>query len=202
MNESVYCIKPLTGALDWAQIPSAPIDNLQWSQPVSIAAWGQACYDAEALYVRLHAEEQNIRAEERDTLGMPCEDSCLEFFFCPEAGDLRYFNIEFNPNCCLYLGIGSGNADLTRLAPENAQELLCPKVLRDDKGWEVSYRIPFAFIRRFFPAFSPRPGKLMAGNFYKCGDLTPIPHFLSWNKIDSETPCFHLPTSFGTLQFT
>mgnify|MGYP002518502900 CR=1 FL=1 len=30
------------------------------------------------------AKEKDIRKEETDVLGMPCYDSCLEFFFCPK----------------------------------------------------------------------------------------------------------------------
>jgi hypothetical protein len=36
-------------------------------------------------------------------------------------------------------------------------------------------------------------------NFYKCGDLTAHPHFLSWNPIDLPKPDFHRPEFFGTL---
>ena len=39
----------------------------------------------------------------------------------------------------------------------------------------------------------------MRGNFYKCGNLTTNKHYLAWNHVDSETPNFHVPESFGTL---
>ncbi len=41
----------------------------------------------------------------------------------------------------------------------------------------------------------------MRGNFYKCGDETPQPHYISWNPIDMPTPNFHVPQFFGTLEF-
>jgi hypothetical protein len=37
-------------------------------------------------------------------------------------------------------------------------------------------------------------------NFYKCGDETPEPHFLSWNPIDLPKPNFHVPQFFGQLE--
>ena len=39
------------------------------------------------------------------------------------------------------------------------------------------------------------------GNFYKCGDMLSKPHFLSWNPIDTPSPDFHVPASFGLLTF-
>ena len=95
------------------------IDTHIQNESVDISATGQVCYDEEALYVRLTAKEKNIRAEGKGPLDAPCEDSCLEFFFCPMMEDNRYFNIEYNPNCCIYLGFASGVHDLVRLIPEN-----------------------------------------------------------------------------------
>ena len=44
-------------------------------------------------------------------------------------------------------------------------------------------------------------GRTMRANFYKCGDLLPRPHFLSWNAISLPRPDFHCPEFFGTLRF-
>ena len=38
-------------------------------------------------------------------------------------------------------------------------------------------------------------------NFYKCGDDTTKPHYLSWNPVKTENPDFHRPEFFGTLNF-
>src|SRR5690625_7843138 len=38
-------------------------------------------------------------------------------------------------------------------------------------------------------------------NFYKCGDETETPHYLSWNPIDTARPDFHQPSYFGRLLF-
>ena len=86
---------------DWSSIPSLPIDQLLWTESTDITAQAQICYDSDALHVRLSAQEAHIRAEHTGVLGMPCEDSCLEFFFSPICGDTRYLNFEFNPNGCV-----------------------------------------------------------------------------------------------------
>ena len=43
-------------------------------------------------------------------------------------------------------------------------------------------------------------GQKIRGNFYKCGDKTPEPHFLSWSPIDLPKPNFHVPEFFGLLE--
>ena len=168
--------------------------------PLGIRAHAQLLWNEEAFYVHLFAAEKEIRAEERGLLGMPCEDSCLEFFFSPCPGDRRYFNLEFNPNACLYLGIGSSIEDLTRLIPEGgAEALFRPIVKRTADGWEIFYQVPFSFVRRFFPDFEPQEGLRLRANLYKCGDLTVRPHFLSWSPITVIPVSFHRPDDFGEI---
>ena len=41
----------------------------------------------------------------------------------------------------------------------------------------------------------------LRANFYKCGDGTSVPHFLSWSHIETETPDFHCPEFFGNMHF-
>ena len=195
-----YTITKKSEALDWTTIPVAPIDIHLQEEMVDIAATAQLCYDKEAIFVRLTAKEANIRAEYTDVLSQVCEDSCLEFFFSPIWGDDRYFNIEYNPNCCVYLGMGSGVHDLIRLVP-GAPIPFSPKAIRTEDGWEITYQIPFEFIRRFFPEFVPTSGTKMRGNFYKCGDKTVQQHYLCWNMITSNPVSFHRPCDYGILEF-
>ena len=194
-----YSILTKTDALRQDEIPSAAIDTVLWLPDPGIRASAQVTWDMSALYVHLSAKEKAIRAEHTDPLGMPCEDSCLEFFFRPLADDTRYINLEFNPNACFYAGIGHSGKDLIRLAPD--PETFAAHPARTADGWEISYTVPFSFIRMFFPSFAPKSGDLMYGNFFKCGDLTEKEHYLSWNPVTSETPNFHRSEDFGLLRF-
>ncbi len=194
-----YTITPIQGAANWSAIPALPIDVQLWGTKTDITAQAQLCYDSEALHVRLSATEAHIRAEETGPLGSPCQDSCLEFFFCPMEDDRRYFNIEFNPNGCMYLGFGNDRYTLIRLVSE--KKILVPDIRRTSDGWELFYSIPFAFIRNFFPGFEAKAGKVMRANFYKCGDLTVNEHYLSWNPIDNPKPNYHLPDYFAPITF-
>ena len=62
-------------------------------------------------------------------------------------------------------------------------------------SWTVAMLIPYDLIgidRDNVPVS-------VRGNFYKCGDLTAHPHFLSWNPIGTPKPDFHRPEYFGEL---
>jgi len=194
-----YTIVKKGAALNWQQVPALEIDNLLWTEKSDIQAKAQLCYDEKAIYVHLSAVEENIRAEHTSVTGMPCEDSCLEFFFSPYEGDERYFNIEYNPNCCMYLGMGTNVETLVRLLPE--VEPFHPEARRTEDGWEIFYTIPLSFINMFFPDFRLESGRKMRANCFKCGDLTVNPHFFSWNPVTSETPAFHRPCDFGLMHF-
>lgn len=194
-----YTVSHVDGEPDWSVVSSLDIDNQQWLDPVDITAHAQLCYDDETFYVRMWAEEEDIRAEypASDLLANTYEDSCLEFFISPVAGDPRYMNFEFNPNCAVGAQIGTEKANRTRLV--RADDLYQAAAMRTETGWEITYRIPFDFIRQFYPDFSVEPGLVLRGNFYKCGNLTEAKHYISWNSIDSDTPNFHVPECFGEL---
>lgn len=193
-----YAITRVTGQPDWSAIPALNIDEQLWRPRVDIAAFARIGWDDQHLYVHLNAVEAHIRAEHRGPLGMPCEDSCLEFFFSPTMGDPRYFNMEYNPNASLYLGFGDG-CNANRLLPE--RDWFGAVAARTEDGWQVEYTVPFEFVRIFVPGFSPSPGDVMRANCYKCGDLTVQEHYLAWNPCTSEQPNFHRPQDFGLMRF-
>ena len=197
MREYTIIRKP--EPMNWDAVPVAAMDCQPWRTPVeNIAAEARLCYDENYIYVFLKAKEENIRAEETGPLGSPCEDSCLEFFFSPIEGDQRYFNIEFNPVSCMYLGFGADRYKSVRLLPE---DVFKPEVRYTEDGWQITYAIPVEFVQRFAPDFRAEPGKTIRGNFYKCGDLTPKRHYLVWNRIGTEAPDYHRPEYFGLLRF-
>lgn len=193
-----YTVKKVHGAPDWNTVPVMPIDNLLWTDSIDVTAQAQICWDAEGLYVRMEAVEPHIRMEETDVLAEVSLDSCLEFFLRPTER-MDYFNIEINPNCVLWLGFGTNLYDLIRLLPEDKP--LEQRVEFTDGGWVLTYQIPFAFIRRFFPDFEAKEGNKMYANACKCGDATVKAHYLAWNPIPCESPAFHRPQDFGCLIF-
>ncbi len=193
-----YTVKKVT-AVDWADIPAVELTHTGWLKPVDISARAQLCHDGEYLYVRMEAEEFDIRATLTGLLDQVCNDSCLEFFFAPLPGDERYFNFELNPLGTLYLGFGGPRATRVRQIVKKPEELFDPRPFPGEKGWGIEYRIPAEFIARYFPGYAFK-GEA-ACNFYKCGDDTAHPHYLAWSPLTSATPDYHCRGDFGRLVF-
>lgn len=196
----IYSIARVPQSPDWTQIEKAEIGHAQWLPNPQIRAYAQLACGEDRLYVHLHADEEHIRAELHGLLDEPCQDSCLEFFFSPVETDARYLNVEINPNGCLFFGFGTGRADRTRLLLPESASMLNVRCSRSEHGWDGFYELPFPLLRLFFPDF--RAEGVMRGNFYKCGDHTVQPHYLTWNPVASATPDYHRPESFGTLRFS
>lgn len=184
---------------DWNTVPAVKLTHQPWLTPNDVEAQAQLCHDGEKLYVRMTAKEEKIRAELTGVLDQVCNDSCLEFFFAPCADDECYFNIEVNPLGALCLGFGAARPTRVRQVVKDAQALFAFKPFRTEDGWGVEYEIPASYIRLYRPGFS-FCGEA-AGNFYKCGDMTEIPHYLAWNALSSEKPDYHRRGDFGTLVF-
>ncbi|MBO6237358.1 MAG: hypothetical protein J6N50_01050, partial [Bacteroidales bacterium] len=63
-------------------------------------------------------------------------------------------------------------------------------------SWEVRLDIPAAvFGLETFDGLHAR------GNFYKCGDGLPVPHYLSWAPVGTPRPDFHRPEFFEEIVF-
>ena len=69
-----------------------------------------------------------------------------------------------------------------------------PVDIQGPAAWSLELEIPFALIC----GEGVCPTRLLA-NFYKCGDKTAVPHFLSWNPVEVPSPDFHRPEFFGEL---
>jgi len=197
-EKETYTIVKTEAQPDWSSVPVLPIGNVLWTEDHGIRAQGQLCYSEEALFVHLSASEKDIRAENTKPLSHVWEDSCLEFFFkMTDAPD--YFNFEINPNGCLCAQFGPEKTDRIDIVREDAKEYFDIHTDKTADGWEVYYKLPLKFIRLFYPEYQFE-GEL-AANFYKCGDKTVHPHYLSWSPIDLETPNFHCPEYFGVIRF-
>ena len=194
-----YTIKKVSGAPDWSRIPALDVDNYQWCQPLDIKMKAQICYDETGLHIHLQAWEKDIRAELTEPMSMVCEDSCMEFFFRPQEGDIRYFNLEINPNGQMYIGFGPNLPQLVRLVLQEEDTLLQKKCNYTEDGWEAFYTFPVSVIRVFYPGYELKSGRKLYANSYKCGDETVNPHYISWNYIDLLDPSFHQPEHFGLM---
>lgn len=194
-----YTLKKITGAPDWSKIEVMPIDNLLWTDSIDVTAQAQLCWDEEAIYLRMEAVEPHIRQVETGPLDEICNDSCLEFFVQPTEKPI-YLNFEINPLCNYLIGHGDGSVhDRLRIRVPDFETRMAPKVEFTEKGWVLTYKVPFAFLQLFFPQFKAGVGVKMRANLFKCGDETVKDHYLAWSPVVSEEPMFHIPEYFGQL---
>ena len=196
MNQ--YEIVSLVKECDAAPI-EVVLEHTYLQTPESVHGKAALCATEDALRVHMELCCSEIRAVEEGPLGMPCQDSCMEFFFCPDSCSDRYFNFEWNMNGCLYLGFRTDRENAVRLHLKDHKKVFNFRSALTDDGWEIFYEIPISFVRLFVPDFSLSSGKEFRANCYKCGDLTINPHYLSWNQVTSATPDFHRPSDFGQL---
>ena len=156
------------------------------------------------LAVLFHVTGRDLRAVHLEDNDPVWQDSCCEFFV-QDPADGTYYNFEVN---CIGTLLGAKGAGRQGRIPRSPQELqrvrrytTLPRQPQSLSGetvsWSVALVIPLCLI-----GISPgqEPAALRA-NFYKCGDKTPHPHYLSWNRVGTPHPDFHQPAWFGTLTF-
>ena len=189
--------------------PSAEINVMPWKKtndPAHIAA-AELKYDSENFYVRMRAYEKSssILCRRQKYGEAVCCDSCLEFFFAPINDSNKYFNFEVNPAGVFYIGFSeNGTREGSRLLTELAGEtdIFRASTRIETDFWEVSYRVPFSFIRRYVPDFkTPRQGDALRCNFYTCCDDAAEPYYSVWHNITAPHPDYHRPECFGSLTF-
>ena len=183
-------------------IPAHSIDHNSWpvystdcSAKVAIAHAG------DTLYVKYYVVETSLKVITREANSAVHKDNCVELFVS-FGSDLNYYNMEFN---CLGAGkiaYGSGRHERVFLEPHLISQVITNvslKTIENKFHWELMLGIPSRVFKfNNLSSFKGQEGKV---NFYKCGDDLPEPHFLSWNKIETENPDFHQPAFFGNIVF-
>lgn len=156
----------------------------------------------DGLAIRFHVQGLDLRAQNLGDNGRQWEDSCCEFFVLePDGG--RYFNFEVNCIGRILGASGEGRHERVRQSLTDLGRIRrvtsLPVQAYDEAGtlrsWDITVIIPFAL----FGADAACPPKTLRANFYKCGDNTAHPHFLSWSPIGTPRPDFHRPEFFGEL---
>lgn len=197
-NFTYYALSQQMEALPWQ-----PIAQVNWSEfPYKPEVYFQMAHDNQSIFIHYSVQEEFVKAQYVRTNEAVWEDSCVEFFVSFD-GKVNYYNIEFNVLGTGLIGAGSRiKEDRTRLEPETTAKIqTATTVINVDgkKKWNIILVIPTAvFVNDKIENLA---GATAYGNFYKCGDGLPTPHFLSWSKIEHPTPNFHLPDFFGEIVF-
>lgn len=186
---------------------SLSIDKVNWPNefprilPVSV----HIAHDNEKLYLYYQVEGEELRAVNTKDFGSVWEDSCVEFFV-QRKGEKNYRNFEFNVLGVLLAANHETKEISTRLSQQIMASIVRFTTIRhyDESEFELSDWTLYAEIPKEAIGFSSDEKlsqQVIGANFYKCGDKTSEPHFISWNSIDLPTPNFHVPEFFGELTF-
>ena len=192
--------------LDENGVEFQPIDQVNWKEfPYKPQASFRIAHTGKEILVHYRVTEASVRAVAPTDNGKVWEDACAEFFVSPEGNDCYY---NFECNCAAQLLIQGGRpgdrpmADPAVVATVKRWSSLGDTPFEERVGectWELALVIPAtAFFRHHIDTLD---GRVMKGNFYKCGDMLQTPHYLSWSPIRLERPQFHCPQFFGTLRF-
>ena len=148
----------------------------------------------EGITAKLTTDEWPLRITATKNNDSVCIDSCMEFFFIPNTVDKEYFNFEMNPAAILLSCIGEGRGERRRIDISGKGVEITTSV-KGGEGWSVMAYIPYSFLLEHYSCVE----KEMRANFYKCGNDTVIPHYSTWNPIETPKPDYHRPEYFGKI---
>lgn len=186
-------------------------------QSIGIINWKKYQYKPEVkfriahsnnqIWLKFYVSEKNIMAKQSTINSMVHTDSAVEFFFDPK-GDGNYYNFEFNCIGVSHVAYGRSIKNRKFVNPKKIEMLLQTEsslgkeTFLEKTGnyhWELTVIIP-SEILIFTKGIKLKKLKSKA-NFYKCGDHTLEPHYLTWSPVKTESPSFHQPAYFGELLF-
>lgn len=156
------------------------------------------------ILLKFFVDEEYTRGCVAQDNGRVWTDSCVEFFV--SFDETGYYNLECTCTGRVLLGFrkqrenctmaGQTVMDSIRRNPSLGTELFTEK---RGTAWTLEIVLPVsAFFKHRIGSLS---GMAVRGNFFKCGDELPVPHFLSWQPIDNPKPDFHLEKFFGEIVF-
>lgn len=186
-------------------LPKLAINSNPWPKfSAKVKADCVIAYSDKAILLQYQISEPYLGASP-DINGDIHKDSCVEFFLALDSSG-SYYNMEFNCIGVCKIGYGS-ERDKRELIAESlianirSYTTICSIVDNGQKlySWEMTLLVPNETLC-FNQGISFKNRKA-SGNFYKCGDSLPEPHYLCWNMIQADKPDFHRKDFFGCLEF-
>lgn len=182
------------------------VDTADWPErwPYKPAVTASVARSASHLFIAYHVRGLDLRAEAMEDNGPVWEDSCCEFFISDPA-DGTYYNFEMNCIGTLLAAKRKSRTECTHFDKSRLADVIRYTSLKRERydiadrifTWDAVMGIPFGMVG----LDGDRLPESVRANFYKCGDKTAHPHFLSWNPVCTPDPDFHRPDFFGELIF-
>ena len=184
------------------------IDNATWKEYSYVPQVnGEISAFNDGILLRYSVRERYTRARFTKDNSPVYKDSCVEFFLSIDRKN--YFNFEFNCIGCMLLQYGESRQNRRFAGTEALERIVRYSTLgknqfeeiEGDIKWKLGIFIPFSVIEDLsgIPVF--QNGRELWGNFYKCGDELTLPHYVTWNRVETAEPDFHRPEYFGKLVF-
>jgi hypothetical protein len=206
---------PIDGVWDKPELDRVPVITLKNHMgelpPHPPRTHVRIFYEEKCLGIIFRVVDRFVRAVVREFQGPVWGDSCVEFFFTPgENLDDGYFNIETScGGTVLFKHQMERDVEVVPVDLSDARELHIAHTMPETVDpevpgpllWCLEYRVPFDMLRKYAPVSAPAPGVTWRGNFYKCGDFTSHPHYLTWAPVFRPQPDFHRKEFFGRLVF-
>ena len=159
------------------------------------------------ILLKFSVTEDHVLARHISTNSAVHQDSCVEFFISFDE-DLNYYNFEFNCIGTTHLAYGPNIQSRDFIPAEHIEAQIKTfsslgsqpiEIDQNNSSWELAILIRREiFIHHLGIDFSNLKAK---ANFYKCGDHTKVPHFLSWKEVKTDMPNFHKPEFFDDIIF-
>ncbi len=157
------------------------------------------------IWLKYYVREKYILARETRINGDVYKDSTVEFFISVDGKN--YYNFEFSCIGTPHVAHGPGRGKRNFVSPELLKKIDIASTLGSepfeektgDFYWEMMIRIPVECFA--YDSLETFDGLKATANFYKCGDETSEPHFVTWNPVKTENPDYHRPEFFGEIEF-
>ena len=201
-QEKSFCLDSETiGIQVMAAGAAIAIDQINWIEyPQMPDVKVYICYDSQRLWLHYTVDHDYVRAVCRSDQEPVWQDSCVEFFL--RQGDI-YRNFEFNSLGVCLSAFGPDRKSRTSLDRESMDRIVRYPSLNSGNlpsfssltDWSLTIGLPLDLL-------DLKPGCEFLANFYKCGDQTKVPHYLSWAVITTPTPDFHRPEFFAPVELS
>ncbi len=186
------------------------IDVINWKEyPLCPEVDVHIAHDDSYLWALYRVNEYHVRGVNLDDMGPVYEDSCVEWFLQMPHQE-TYFNIEVN---CVGTCLASCRMNRTDKAafaqedlnlivrfttfPHQSYETISKS---EPIHWECIVGVPKAVLMKYIGTESAMFPEEFSANFYKCGDKTQEPHYLSSFPIYTDSPNFHVPSAFYPMR--
>ena len=182
------------------------IDTLNWSTfPYKPEVKFKMAYCNDSIFLKFYVLEENVLANVTKINGDVCTDSCVEFFISL-GRDKTYYNFELNCVGVPHVEYGQKGKRI-QMDPEvvkliKVKSSLGAQPFAEKRGghrWELMIVIPKACF--CYDKDLSFKGLKANANFYKCGDKTSVPHYVTWSPVNTPGPDFHQPDYYGHLSF-